>query len=127
VNGSVDDLRWLFVEHYESSAQRLMAPHDFVEAAAQGCHIELAYDAQSSGDIVSRGAGFELIEKPQALLREREWHRFVMSSRRDGIGLVSTIDALFLEQILEQLKLVSFQSRVAEVSRLTHRDCFFPL
>lgn len=67
--------------------QALVPVRDFLEAALQRAGIEFAAQAQGLGNIVKRAGGLELLQKPQALLRERSGTLFVKPSRvRRWIG-----------------------------------------
>src|SRR5581483_8656169 len=54
------------------AAQDGVPCHDLVEGAPQGVAIERAGEAQRDRRVVSGADAFEMVEEPQALLRERE-------------------------------------------------------
>ena len=54
----------------EDGAQRLVAADDFLERAAEHVEIERAFDVEDERTVVVRESRRQLIEKPQALLRE---------------------------------------------------------
>src|SRR6185369_15933941 len=58
--------------HGEGGAQDLVPAHDLRERAREGERVERAGEAQGERDDVGRAVGLELIEGPEALLRERE-------------------------------------------------------
>src|ERR1044072_127382 len=63
-------LNWLRVYDGERCTQGLVATQQFGEGLLQGMEVECAGEADGSGDVISDVAGFELIEKPESLLRE---------------------------------------------------------
>ena len=48
-----------------------MAIHNFLEALAQGLDVEFSLDARGRRNAIGGQAGFELVNKPEALLGER--------------------------------------------------------
>ena len=64
-------------------------------------NIEAAFDVQSFAKIVHRRAGSELIEKPEALLRERERGRPGALATRNGQVAGGTLSQA-LQTLLQQ-------------------------
>jgi hypothetical protein len=54
----------------EHGAQRLVPAHDLPEAERQHPGVERPFNAQSRRNVVERAARFELVDEPEALLRE---------------------------------------------------------
>src|SRR5205085_7134409 len=67
-----DDLHRLTINGAEGGAQDLVTRDDLLEAALQRLGIEPAANPDRAGHIVGRITWSELIQKPQALLGERE-------------------------------------------------------
>ncbi|CAM3772964.1 hypothetical protein COSO111634_25170 [Corallococcus soli] len=59
----------------EGGAQHFVTAHEFREAARQGGRVQRAFQAQRRGHVVQRAVGDELIQEPQALLREGQRQR----------------------------------------------------
>jgi hypothetical protein len=64
----VNDLNGLPVDGEESGAQRLVPPHDLVEASSQRVNLDAAFEAQRRVQIVDLPARAQLLGKPQSLL-----------------------------------------------------------
>jgi hypothetical protein len=56
----------------ERRSQYIVAAHDLGQGSRQRGDVERALEPLTDGQRVSPGAGFELVEKPEALLRERQ-------------------------------------------------------
>src|SRR6185503_10239759 len=56
----------------EAAPQNLMPPDDFIQALLQCSLVQLALQSHRSGDVISRIAWLQLIEKPKPFLRERQ-------------------------------------------------------
>ena len=81
-----DDLCRLALGRPEGGAQRLVAPHDLVQAAAQSLRVERAPQAQRGRDVVEGAAGLELVEEPQTLLGEGQRQVPIARRAREGRG-----------------------------------------
>ncbi|OEZ60786.1 hypothetical protein DUGA6_30110 [Duganella sp. HH105] len=68
----------------KARAQGFMAAYDLVQRALQRRRVELSVQADRRRNIVERAARLELVEEPQALLRERQRHAFFAFDRRQG-------------------------------------------
>ncbi len=67
----VDALDGLAILHgVEAGAEHLMATDELLEGAGEGLAVQGAVDAHGEGDVVEGAAGLELVEEPDALLRE---------------------------------------------------------
>ncbi len=91
-----DDLRGLVAGEHERGPERLVAPHDLVEAPAEGALVERAREAERDQDGVGGARGVELVEEPEPLLRGRERARRAPGRARDrdrGMGGASGLDA----------------------------------
>src|SRR5205823_2608742 len=65
-----DDLDRSSLEGRERGAEDLVARRDLVQALLQGGHTQRTRQTLRDRNIVRRAAGLDLVEKPQALLRE---------------------------------------------------------
>ncbi len=70
--GRSDVLYRLAVLQHEARAQRLMPRHDACQRTAQSGRIQAARQVQAQRDVVSAALPFQLCQKPQACLGERE-------------------------------------------------------
>ena len=70
-----DDLHRFALASAEGGAEALMPGHDGVQAVLKCVQIQRARNAHSHGDVVKRGVGLKLIQKPQALLGKRQGER----------------------------------------------------
>lgn len=68
-----DRLHGRIISRDENRAQDLMTPDHLSEAPAQHINVEPAREFKRDGDVISRVARFELVQKPKALLGERKW------------------------------------------------------
>ena len=76
--GRVDELHGLPVAWRERGAQRLVARDELLEGALAAPRTSSAPSSRSAdGDVVGGAAGLELVEEPQALLREGQRQRAV--------------------------------------------------
>src|SRR6185369_16039311 len=66
----VDYLNWLRSRHCECGSQDFMAAHKFAQRLFERRDVEFAFQPFHCGHVVNGFIRFELIEKPQALLRE---------------------------------------------------------
>jgi hypothetical protein len=86
----VDDLDRLSVTHLEAGAQGLVATDDLAHRAPETGRIESAAEADGGEQTEAGRARFELFQKPEALLGERE-------RRRSGI--LTPLDRLVSEKL----------------------------
>src|ERR1051325_2046799 len=68
----MDNLNRLAVLQFESCPQRLVPPHDFIQAALKRRPVEPPRQAYRAGHVIGVAARLELLQEPQSLLRERE-------------------------------------------------------
>ncbi len=80
--GGEDHLHRLPALRAEHGAQRLVPPHHLAERAAERRHVQRAVQPQGVGDVVGGGPGLQLVDEPEALLRERQRERGAVA--RDG-------------------------------------------
>ncbi|MNK72165.1 hypothetical protein D3C87_916340 [compost metagenome] len=129
--GQVDTLhgqRLLFKDHLmrlitvslEHRAQDLMARHQMIEGALQRRFVQTPVQAQAGGHVVSSALRFELPEKQQALLSERQRNRrdIVTTDRQRQQAEVLAIFAQ-----LGQKQPTLFQRQADEPLRDTFRHC----
>ncbi|OEZ95965.1 hypothetical protein DUGA2_64160 [Duganella sp. HH101] len=76
-----DHLHRRAVHAGKAGTQGFVAAYDLVQCTLQRHHVELAVQTDRSRNIVERAARFELIEEPQALLRERQRHGRIAADR----------------------------------------------
>jgi hypothetical protein len=67
----------------EDGAQRLVPADDLAQGAPQRAGIQRAAEPHPRGHVVGGAAGVELVDEPQALLRERQRHRPAPRAARD--------------------------------------------
>ena len=79
-----DLLQRLAAPRGEDRAQRLVAGDEAGERRGERCGVELAAQANGVGDVEHRRAGAELLEEPEALLREGERQRAIARHPREG-------------------------------------------
>ncbi len=70
-HGGLDDLHGPLRGLAEGGAQRLLAAHQLRQGALQGAHVHRALQDQGERQVVQRAVRVELIQEPQALLRQR--------------------------------------------------------
>ncbi len=68
-----DDLHGRAAVGAERGAQGLVTAHQCLEAPLQGQEVELSRQPHRHGDVVERAARLQLVQEPQALLREGQW------------------------------------------------------
>ena len=85
----------------EGRAQRLVAADDAVEGALKRRDIEVAFQPNRQRNVISRSAGRELFQKPEPLLREREWQRCLDAPSRNRARTGNSYPP-FLEQERDQ-------------------------
>ena len=56
----------------ERRPQHFVAAHDLGQGARERGHVERPWNRWRTASVYAPGAGFELVEKPEALLRERQ-------------------------------------------------------
>src|SRR5690349_3882683 len=71
--------------------------NDLIQRAFEHNRVDPAADEKRKTDVVSRRAARELVEEPQALLREGERSALAHRARRDALGW-SEFDSLFFQQ-----------------------------
>ncbi|OEZ49779.1 hypothetical protein DUGA6_62640 [Duganella sp. HH105] len=79
-----DHLHRRAVHAGKAGTQGFVAAHDLVQRALQRRHVELSVQADRRRNIVERAARLELVEEPQALLRERQRHTLFALNRCQG-------------------------------------------
>ncbi len=89
----------------DHGAQRVLAAHHVVDRFDHGCHVDCGGDPMRSAEVVRTVAWLELVEEPQAALRER--HR----------KLTAAVAAALREQC-EQLRLGLRDARLQVVGEL---------
>ena len=67
----LDVLHRLAVHCLEGRAQRLVSPDDLVDSPPEDCLVDLVLDRVRRAHVEERGAGHQLVEEPEPLLRER--------------------------------------------------------
>jgi len=65
-----DDLHGMSLADGERGAKRVVTAHYGIQTVGQGTHIQSALQPQGDRQVVSRDAGFEVVEEPDALLSE---------------------------------------------------------
>ncbi|OEZ49229.1 hypothetical protein DUGA6_62980 [Duganella sp. HH105] len=76
-----DHLHRRAVHAAEAGAQRLVPAHDLVDRAPQGRHVQRADQAYRQRNVIKPAARLQLVDEPQALLRERQRHGRVAADR----------------------------------------------
>ncbi|OEZ95777.1 hypothetical protein DUGA2_64460 [Duganella sp. HH101] len=79
-----DHLHRRAVHAGKAGTQGFMAAYDLVQCTLKGRHVELSIQTDRRRNIVERAARLELVEEPQALLRERQRHALFALDRRQG-------------------------------------------
>ena len=72
IQGWSNKLGRLTVDHAVISAQNLVSPHDFVQRAPERHAVKRAAETHRSRNVVCGRARFQLVKKPEALLRVRQ-------------------------------------------------------
>src|SRR5581483_5489068 len=70
--GWMNHLNRLAVASLERCAQNLMPLYQRLQGASQRSHHQLSLEPPGQGNDIRAAAGFQLIQKPEALLREGE-------------------------------------------------------
>ena len=79
--GRVDHLVGLASGHGVAGAQDLVAMHQVAEGGLQAREVEGAPEVEEQGEVVGGDAGVQVVEKPEALLGERQ-----RETLRPGLG-----------------------------------------
>jgi hypothetical protein len=82
----VDDLHRLAVDGDEGRAQRLVAAHHLGQRLAHRRHVEAPGQAHRHRHVVDRTLRLQLVEEPEALLREGDRQRAVAGDGDEGRG-----------------------------------------
>src|ERR1043165_9952620 len=77
------NLNRLAVPCHKLCAQRLVTSDGLTQTLTQRRHVQRARYAQRNRNVVSRALGIQLVQEPQALLREREGRRLVQRARHN--------------------------------------------
>src|SRR5262249_30450299 len=77
-------LDWLAIATLEGCAQRLMTPHDLIQAALQKRVTDGSAQAQGQGNMIGGTARLQLLKKPDALLRQRDRSAGLFRTWLDG-------------------------------------------
>ena len=85
-----DHLHRLAVLHAERRAERFMPAHHFPDRLPHRRQVERSFEPSRARNVVERIAGDQLIEEPQAFLRERQWHRPAAIRSCDARGAASS-------------------------------------
>jgi hypothetical protein len=96
-----DYLNGLAVSDVERRPQNLVAPSDLVERSFQRACIEFSLQQDSAHKVVSGITRFELIEKPESLLRERQRSETTLFATRNSFS-TGGVDSLFAQQRVQQ-------------------------
>ncbi len=83
-----------------------MSPQDFGQTAVEGRRVEPPREARGEADVVGDAGRLQLIQKPHALLRERERRRLRAVSLPRQDGQVRNVHPFFTQQQLKQLALL---------------------
>ena len=84
IEPSGNHLHRLAVHAGKARPERLVSPHDLVQALPQGVKIETSAQAKHLRHVVERVAGFELLQEPHTLLRERQQQWTIAPDTRQG-------------------------------------------
>src|SRR5262245_23683781 len=117
----LDALHRHAIDRMERRAKALVPAHDFVQASRERVEIELAGKADRPPDVERRAQRPELVQKPDALLRERQWKRRTLTVLADdllpgGLLAMASADAareasaLLVSKVFETLFRVSEHS-----------------
>src|SRR5689334_20844320 len=115
-----NNLYGLAIARREDRAQHFVPAHDFIKARFECTCVEPSFEAQSAGQVISSAAGFQLVQKPQALLRKRERQRAARKcaarhATPDLLRLRVTLNTLFFEQVFEQFEPLRIKSRLTQI------------
>src|SRR5205085_12096467 len=66
-----NDLNRSAIRRGKAGAQHFVATDGLREALLQGAGVEVSCETNRGGDVISGGTGFQLIDQPQPVLRER--------------------------------------------------------
>ncbi|OPG74886.1 hypothetical protein B1218_35545, partial [Pseudomonas ogarae] len=59
----------------DAGAREFVANQEGVQAGVQGLGVECSLEVEGEGDVEEGGARRQLLDEPQALLRERQWQQ----------------------------------------------------
>src|SRR5579864_8646167 len=95
-----------------------MPLYDRMESPGQNSDIQRTGDPQDARHVVSASSGFELLEKPQSLLRERSWESLATPVRTEGT-MAATEDGRAHFQSLRP-RLLQLERQCSNCRRLEH-------